>query len=165
MKPTRRLTRLGIEATRSYERWVSDYTPLVAADLNLKHRRMSEAVFPFMRATFYRWCQRWRDVASPERSGAPVFAVGDLHVENFGTWRDVEGRLIGGINDFDEATIFPWPQDLARLAASASLAIADQQLGIRPHDASDAILQGYATNRPPSRMPPSSPDPSRSRRP
>jgi uncharacterized protein (DUF2252 family) len=24
-------------------------------------------------------------------------------VENFGAWRDVEGRLIWGINDFDEA--------------------------------------------------------------
>ena len=32
-----------------------------------------------------------------------VLAVGDLHVENFGTWRDTEGRLIWGINDFDEA--------------------------------------------------------------
>jgi len=32
-----------------------------------------------------------------------VLAVGDLHVENFGTWRDAEGRLIWGVNDFDES--------------------------------------------------------------
>ena len=36
-------------------------------------------------------------------AGALELSVGDLHVENFGTWRDSEGRLIWGINDFDEA--------------------------------------------------------------
>jgi len=36
-----------------------------------------------------------------------VLAVGDLHVENFGTWRDAEGRLIWGVNDFDEAWRLP----------------------------------------------------------
>ena len=63
---------------------------------------MKEGPFPFLRATFYRWAQTWPEV-SPETFAAPVaLAVGDLHVENFGTWRDVEGRLIWGVNDFDE---------------------------------------------------------------
>ena len=52
-----------------------------------------------------------------------MLGVGDLHVENFGTWRDIEGRLVWGINDFDEVWRLPYTVDLVRLAASAHLAI------------------------------------------
>jgi hypothetical protein len=68
-----------------------------------------------------------------------VLAVGDLHIENFGTWRDVEGRLIWGINDFDEAWRLPYTNDLIRLATSALLAPA--ACGAKP--AVDALLRGY----------------------
>jgi len=131
------------ESTNRYERWLAGHMRLVAPDLELKHARMREAVFPFMRATFYRWCQVWREVAGDEGGAARVEAVGDLHLENFGTWRDVEGRLIWGINDFDEATRLPWTQDLARLATSAHLAIADAHLQIKRREACAAILEGY----------------------
>jgi uncharacterized protein (DUF2252 family) len=40
--------------------------------------------------------------------------VGALHVENFGTWRDIEARPIWGINDFDEATTLAYTNDLIR---------------------------------------------------
>ena len=42
--------------------------------------------------------------------------------ENFGTWRDAEGRLIWGVNDFDEAARMPYALDIVRLATSAVLA-------------------------------------------
>jgi hypothetical protein len=66
-------------------------------------------------------------------------AVGDLHVENFGTWRDIEGRLIWGINDFDEVWNLPYTNDLIRLGTSALLAemACDSKLAI------EAIVQGY----------------------
>jgi uncharacterized protein (DUF2252 family) len=80
----------------------------------------------------------------PQAAGAPaVLAVGDLHVENYGTWRDVEGRLVWGINDFDEAYSLPYTLDLARLAASAWLAIERGGLSLVPADACAAILEGY----------------------
>jgi len=104
---------------------------------------MAEGVFPFLRATFYRWCQHWRALAGAERGATRVAAIGDLHLENFGTWRDFEGRLIWGINDFDETTRVPWPLDLVRLATSAHLAIADQEVRLRRRDASAAIIAGY----------------------
>ncbi|HEY6475817.1 MAG TPA: DUF2252 family protein, partial [Polyangia bacterium] len=133
-------------ATRRYEEWLGGLLPLVRADLAAKHRRMREGPFFFMRATFYRWCQLWRararelgDVAR----AAPVAAVGDLHLENFGTWRDSDGRLIWGINDFDETTTLPWTQDLVRLAASAHLAIFADHLAMRRRSACEAILEGY----------------------
>ena len=77
------------------------------------------------------------------REGAELLAVGDLHVENFGTWRDVEGRLVWGINDFDEVSRMPYTIDLVRLAASAHIAIDTAQLRIAHRDACGAILDGY----------------------
>jgi uncharacterized protein (DUF2252 family) len=131
------------EATRRYEAWLAREVPLVRADLALKHRRMVETPFFFMRATFYRWAQQWCDEC-PELAGAPtVLAVGDLHVENFGTWRDSEGRLIWGVNDFDETVTLPYTQDLVRLATSAMLAIEESRLTLSERTACRAIIAGY----------------------
>src|SRR5262249_55529366 len=69
----------------------------------------------------------------------------DLHVENFGTWRDSEGRLVWGINDVDEASVMPYAVDLVRLATSALLAKREEHLTIKPRAACAAILDGYVT--------------------
>ncbi|MDP9262687.1 MAG: DUF2252 domain-containing protein [Acidobacteriota bacterium] len=131
------------EATASYEKWLGEGTKLVRGDLELKHERMRESSFAFLRATFYRWMQVWPE-RCPEAAAAPaVLAVGDLHIENFGTWRDVEGRLIWGINDFDEAYPLPYTADLVRLATSACLAVNSGDLAIHSREACDAILEGY----------------------
>ena len=132
-----------VKATHRFEEWLGRHAKLVKPDLRLKHQRMAEAVFPFLRATFYRWVQIWPEVC-PDLAKAPhVLAVGDLHVENFGTWRDVEGRLVWGVNDFDEAAVLPYTIDLVRLATSALLAIADGHLALKPKEACVSILEGY----------------------
>jgi uncharacterized protein (DUF2252 family) len=133
-------------ATRRYEEWLGGMIPLVRADLRAKHQRMRLGPFLFMRATFYRWCQLWqarRKELGDAARAAPVAAVGDLHLENFGTWRDSDGRLIWGINDFDETTTLPWTQDLVRLAASAHLAIFADHIAVRRRIACQAIVEGY----------------------
>jgi len=130
-------------ATAAYERWLRESMPLVASDLRLKHARMREAPLPFLRGTYYQWCQRWLEHGGDARAAMPVLAVGDLHVENFGTWRDSDGRLCWGVNDFDEAALLPWTQDLVRLATSALLASAEGHLVLKRRSACDAILEGY----------------------
>jgi len=133
-----------VKATRRFEAWLGQQTSLVKPDLRYKHECMAEAAFPFLRATFYHWMQLWPEVC-PELNRAPrVLAVGDLHVENFGTWRDAEGRLVWGINDFDEAARLPYTHDLVRLAASALLAIEEGHIGLSAKIACTAILEGYA---------------------
>jgi hypothetical protein len=132
-----------VDATRGYEAWVARQVPLVRADIEFKHEQMARAPFPFLRATFYRWVQQWK-VRCGDLARAPkVLAVGDLHTENFGTWRDTEGRLIWGINDFDEAFPLAYAIDLVRLATSARLAIREATLRLTPSAACDAILRGY----------------------
>jgi Uncharacterized protein conserved in bacteria (DUF2252) len=131
-------------ATARFETWLGRHITLLADDLDLKHRRMSESAFLFLRATFYRWAQLWPEVCPDLASAPAALAVGDLHVENFGTWRDAEGRLVWGINDFDEAWWLPYTNDLVRLAASVNLAIRESRLAIRREEAAEAILDGYA---------------------
>lgn len=130
-------------ATQRYEQWLAQRMPLVSRDLRLKHTLMNRNAFSFLRATFYRWIQVWPEVCKELVKTPSVLAVGDVHVENFGTWRDLEGRLIWGINDFDEAYRLPYTNDLVRLAVSAALAIEADHLGLNLKDACDAILTGY----------------------
>lgn len=131
------------KATQSYERWLAKYLTLVPADLRKKHEEMAANPFSYLRATFYRWMQLWDERKEPWAQTPKVLAVGDLHVENFGTWRDVEGRLVWGVNDFDEVYSLPFTIDLVRLAASAHLAIDGAHLTIGRADACEAIVSGY----------------------
>jgi hypothetical protein len=56
----------------------------------------------FLRAMFHRWAEMGPE-ACPAVAQAPrVVAVGALHGEDFGTRRDIEGRLAWQINDFAE---------------------------------------------------------------
>ena len=132
------------DATLSYEAWAGKRIHLIPADLRRKHVAMAASPFSFLRGTFYRWAELFPEIC-PELAKAPrLLAVGDLHVENFGTWRDAEGRLLWGVNDFDEAFPLPYTNDLVRLAASALLAIAAKRLRIGDAAACASILEGYA---------------------
>ncbi|MDP9174720.1 MAG: DUF2252 domain-containing protein [Planctomycetota bacterium] len=132
-----------IKSTKRFEDFLAKHCKLVAADLATKHRLMAWGEFPFLRATFYRWAQLF-PVVCPKLAAAPrVLGVGDLHVENFGTWRDADGRLVWGINDFDEACRLPYANDLVRLALSAMLAIEAGRLEMDRHGVCEAILSGY----------------------
>lgn len=117
--------------------------PLVQADLSFKHSQMALAPFPFFRASYYRWARRWPKVCEKEANAPSVLAVGDLHIENFGTWRDLEGRLVWGINDFDETIELPYTNDLVRLVTSGAIAERESRLSITLDRAAELLLEGY----------------------
>jgi len=107
---------------------------------------MRESAFVLLRATFYRWMQLWPE-RCPSLDKAPhVIGVGDLHLENFGTWRDSDNRLIWGVNDVDEACRIPYTLDVVRLATSALLANREGHLAITVRSACDALIDGYASS-------------------
>lgn len=131
-------------ATKAYETFLHESVPVNEADLETKHKQMAAGVFPFLRSTFYRFSSLFREVCPDLAKGPELLAVGDLHVENFGTWRDTEGRLIWGINDVDEAQTMPYSIDLVRLAVSALLAAEVAKLPLPCEELSNAILTGYS---------------------
>jgi Uncharacterized protein conserved in bacteria (DUF2252) len=124
---------------RNYEAWLSTQCDVVKKDIREKHHQMKKSAFIFLRATYFRWAKKIPALC-PELMDAPqLLSVGDLHLENFGTWRDADGRLVWGVNDFDEAATMPYPLDLVRLAASIRLA----DLPVSNHAATAALLRGY----------------------
>src|SRR4029453_12477503 len=132
-----------VAATVEYEHWLRERVGVVESDLRQKYTQMRKQPFAFLRATFYRWSALWPKVC-PDLAEAPeLLAMGDLHVENFGTWRDLEGRLVWGINDFDEVAEMPYTIDLVRLVTSVILAKRQNELAIDAEHAAEAVLEGY----------------------
>src|SRR5215212_1587852 len=136
-----------VKSTRAYEAWVRERTDVSEKLLAKKHRKMSEGAFPFLRATFYRWVEQWPSVCPKlaRRDQDVLLAVGDLHVENFGVWRDSRQRLVWGVNDFDDACELPFTSDLVRLAASAILAAAAATIQVTADAVSAHLIEGYRT--------------------
>jgi hypothetical protein len=132
-----------ITATQLYEDWIAGFLKLIPEDVDRKHELMRSSSFSFLRATFYRWMQLFPEICQKELSAPEVLSIGDLHLENFGTWRDSEGRLIWGINDFDEVHTLPFSLDLIRLAASVGFAIQESHLTVGFSEACQAIVEGY----------------------
>lgn len=131
------------EATKDFETWLAQHITIVREDLDRKHKLMTTSPFIFLRGTFYRWAQTFPECL-PELAVSPiVLSIGDLHVENYGTWIDAEGRLVWGVNDFDEAHPLPFTNDLLRLATSVYFAIDEGKLSITMREACAHILRGY----------------------
>jgi len=124
----------------AYEKWLRRRCDVVEPDLQAKRERMRTSAFDFLRTSCFRWV-RTIEKACPELVDAPrVACVGDIHVENFGTWRDADSRLVWGVNDFDEGAVMPYAYDLVRLATSVRL-VPGLDLGTR--EIATAILKGY----------------------
>lgn len=132
-----------VEATREVEHWLGREMPLVRDQLTTKHKKMAKDPIEFLRGTFYRWAQVWPGECKDLADAPAVLAVGDLHIASFGTWRDAFGRLIWGIDDFDEAYTMPYANDLVRLATSAVLDADEANVRVGTRDMCDAILTGY----------------------
>jgi hypothetical protein len=132
-------------ATADYESWLSAQVQLNAGELAFKHDQMGARTqaFSFFRGTYYRWAQLWTKADATFREAPIVPSIGDLHIENFGTWRDLEGRLIWGVNDFDEADRLAYSNDLVRLATSIWFARNTFALAIKLGDACHCLLNGY----------------------
>jgi hypothetical protein len=125
---------------KAYEAWLAAQCDVVAADVKAKHKLMKTSAFMFLRATYFRWAKKigtW----CPELMDAPqLLCVGDLHLENFGTWRDADGRFVWGVNDFDEAAVMPYLLDLVRLAASIRLS---PDRAVDNRKAAAILIKGY----------------------
>ncbi|EON23022.1 MULTISPECIES: DUF2252 domain-containing protein [Nocardioides] len=102
------------------------FAPLMRADpvaFRAKYRKMALDPHAFYRGSA---CLFYNDVTAEQddwaRHGAErIWIHGDLHVENFGTYLNSDGRLVFDINDFDEAYLGRFTWDLQRFAASLAL--------------------------------------------
>jgi uncharacterized protein DUF2252 len=134
-----------VDSTKAFEAWMRKRTDLSGRLLEKKHKKMAAGAFPFLRATFYRWVEQWPRVCRrlAQRTNDVLLAVGDLHVENFGVWRDSRNRLVWGVNDFDDACELPFTNDLVRLATSVLLAATAADIQTSGDKICALLLAGY----------------------
>jgi uncharacterized protein (DUF2252 family) len=99
--------------------------------LRQKVARMAESPFAFFRGTFHLFA---RDVLAGGGGVLPLFQgaaaeldlVGDIHSENYGTFKADDGDVHYDINDFDETTTGRFDFDVCRLAVSHFLGSRDR---------------------------------------
>jgi len=122
------------------------FAPLMRADpaaFRAKYRKMARDPHAFYRGTA---CLFFHDVTKETDDWAAhgaerIWIHGDLHVENFGTYLNSDGRLVFDVNDFDEAYVGRFTWDLQRFAASLALVAWQKAL---PGDAIRKLVARYA---------------------
>jgi uncharacterized protein (DUF2252 family) len=122
------------------------FAPLMRADpaaFRAKYRKMARDPHAFYRGAA---CLFFHDVTAEDDGWAQhgaerIWIHGDLHVENFGTYLNADGRLVFDVNDFDEAYVGRFTWDLQRFAAS--LALVGWQKAL-PEDAIRKLVRRYA---------------------
>jgi uncharacterized protein (DUF2252 family) len=110
----------------------------------LKYRLMQENAFRFFRGTCHLF---YEDLAAAEGfpPGPLGWICGDLHLENFGSYRSDNNQVYFDLNDFDEAILAPVTWEVARLVTSIFVGFGS--LGIEPRRAekmAKLYLKSYA---------------------
>ena len=105
----------------------ADRIPALVA---LKYKNMRADPFAFFRGTDHLFYEDW-PVDSALNSAPLTWICGDLHFENFGTYKGENRLVYFDVNDFDEGALAPCTWDVARfltslLLASPGLQISDE---------------------------------------
>jgi uncharacterized protein (DUF2252 family) len=116
--------------------------------MRFKIARMAESPFAFFRGTFHLFAN---DVLQRTMIPLPILAnegiemdlVGDIHSENYGTYKAKDGLIHYDINDFDETTRGRFDFDVCRFAVSMLLAAQERKDTVENQTA--AVLAGLAT--------------------
>ncbi|AVS64637.1 DUF2252 domain-containing protein [Paracidovorax avenae] len=95
--------------------------------LALKYERMRSDPFVFLRGTCHLFYARLPR-GGIFKSVPPVWCCGDLHLENFGSYKGQHRIAYFDLNDFDEAALAPATWDLLRLLASLRVGAGSLQL-------------------------------------
>jgi uncharacterized protein (DUF2252 family) len=111
--------------------------------LAMKYRNMRTSAFVYLRAT----CHLFPDQLTERKalaSAPAVWSCGDLHLENFGSYKGDNRLTYFDINDFDEAALIPASWDMVRLLTSVRLACAELEFTAeRVRELVDVLLTAY----------------------
>jgi uncharacterized protein (DUF2252 family) len=115
-----------------YERLTTFNTGLLPEKVQLKYEAMTENAFRFFRGTCHLF---YEDLAAAEPLPLSPLAwiCGDLHIENFGSYKGDNKLVYFDLNDFDEALLAPASYEVVRMACS--IFIAFDSLNIEPEKA------------------------------
>ncbi len=113
--------------------------------LLLKYQHMRGDPFAFLRGACHLFYQRLPD-SGVFKTAPLVWSCGDLHLENFGSFKGDNRLPCFDLNDFDEGVLAPASWDLIRLLTS--LRVGAHSLGLSSSDAQTlcgSFLQAYSS--------------------
>ena len=113
--------------------------------LALKYRKMAASLFGYFRGTNHLFHADWPREAWLEKMPA-VWLNGDLHIENFGTYRGDNRLVYFDIGDFDDGALGPLGRDLIRFMVGVHMA--GDEMGFGPRRAKELnriFLDAYQT--------------------
>jgi uncharacterized protein (DUF2252 family) len=85
--------------------------------LERKYEKMQEDASAFFRGTCHLFYEDW-PTHTPFNAAPLTWICGDLHLENFGTYKGDDRLTYFDINDFDESALAPCTWELARFLTS-----------------------------------------------
>ncbi|MBA5690584.1 DUF2252 domain-containing protein [Duganella sp. LX47W] len=112
--------------------------------LTRKYRLLASNPFAFLRGTCHLFYQDF-PASAPACPSPLAWICGDLHLENFGTYKGDNRLTYFDLNDFDEAALAPASWELSRFLVS--LLVAARVLNVRRADATflcQRFLDTYA---------------------
>ncbi|WP_184528552.1 DUF2252 domain-containing protein [Variovorax sp. Sphag1AA] len=113
--------------------------------LKLKYQNMRSSPFVFLRGTCHLFYDRLSRIGAP-RSAPLTWVCGDLHLENFGSYKGDNRLVYFDINDFDEAALAPASWDLIRFLTS--LRVGAESIAVRSREARklcEVFIESYAS--------------------
>ena len=131
---------------------MKDATPLIL-DFNkrssptsqlAKYRAIQESVFRFYRGTCHLFYDRL-SVLGPPKAHTRAWICGDLHLENFGSYKGDNRLVYFDLNDFDEAAMAPLSYEVLRFATA--ILIASDLFKYSNKQASELVQSALTTYR------------------
>ena len=89
--------------------------------VKLKYQAMAENIFRFYRGTCHLFYEDLA-AAAPLPPSPTTWISGDLHLENFGSYKADNGLVYFDLNDFDEGILAPASWELVRMITSIFIA-------------------------------------------
>jgi uncharacterized protein (DUF2252 family) len=118
------------------ERLKSFNAPLLPEMVQLKYEAMTENAFRFYRGTCHLFYEDLAN-ANPLPLSPLTWICGDLHIENYGSYKGDNKLVYFDMNDFDEGLLAPACYEIARMATS--IFIAFETLEIEPEKAEKMV--------------------------
>ncbi|MGK7895138.1 MAG: DUF2252 domain-containing protein [Xenococcus sp. (in: cyanobacteria)] len=109
---------------------------------NDKYCKMAATAYAFYRGTDHLYWSDFSNGRGSKKFSTPktkTWLQGDLHAYNFGSFNNDDGKVVYGLNDFDEGLIADYQYDLWRMATSLIL-IARENGKSKKSDEKDYVL-------------------------
>ena len=96
--------------------------------LAMKYRAMRASTFAFLRGSCHLFYDRLPR-GGVFKSAPAVWVCGDLHLENFGSYKGDNRQVYFDVNDFDESALAPASWDLVRFLTSLQVGLDGMEIG------------------------------------